>query len=81
MEQAFRNRLERTFNISEEENEDFDEETEMEVEEWKNKNIDKLKPKDIVEYADTPEIMEKRRTDIRCYKKGEKRKSPKRGET
>ena len=42
MERAFRRRLGRTFYISEEENENFCEETEREVEEWVRNNENKL---------------------------------------
>ena len=46
----------RTFNISEEENEAFCEETERRVEGWIEDNMEKLTPKETVEYEDTPEI-------------------------
>ena len=53
---AFRNRLMRTLNISEEENEAFCEETEGRVERWLRNNEENLTPKETVTYEDTPEI-------------------------
>ena len=53
---VFRNRLKRTFNIREEENEDFCEETERRVETWVINNEEKLTPKETVIYEDTPEV-------------------------
>ena len=64
IEAAFRARLERTFKISEEENEDFDEETEKEVKEWRNRTREKLRPKETIEYIDIPEITEEVVTGI-----------------
>ena len=58
MEVAFRTRLEKIFKISEEENEDFDEEIEREVEEWRVRNRKKLRPKETIVYTDTTEITE-----------------------
>ena len=56
IETAFRLRLERIFNIREEENEEFCEETEREVERWIIEIREILRPKDVVQYVDTPEI-------------------------
>ena len=53
---ASRNRTMRTFNISEEENEAFCEETERRVEEWTEENMERLTIKESVEYENTPEI-------------------------
>ena len=53
---AFRNRLMRTFNINDEENDSFCEETERRVERWIDDNRERFTPKETVEYEDTLEI-------------------------
>ena len=64
MKRAFRRTLERTFYISEEENENFCEETEREVEEWVRNNENKLVRRRIIEIEDTPEITSELVKDI-----------------
>ena len=54
--ESFGRRLTTTFQISEEENEDFCEETEREVEEWIRKNGEKIRRREKNEIEDTPEI-------------------------
>ena len=61
---AFKNRLERTFKIGEEENQEFCEETEREVEEWILGSREKLQVRERVEYIDTPEIKPELILDI-----------------
>ena len=56
MESAFRIRLTKTFQISEEENEEFFENTEERVEECVRNKGDKLLVKNKIEIEDTPEI-------------------------
>ena len=56
VEEAFRRRLIKTFQISEEKNEDFCEETERIVEEWMRNNEETLKIKETIETEDSPEI-------------------------
>ena len=56
VEEVFRRRLIKTFQISEEENEDFCEATERIVEEWMRNNEETLKIKETIETEDSPEI-------------------------
>ena len=56
VERAFRSRLRKTFNISEEGNEDFWEETDGRVRNWVRDNDETLKPLQRVESIDTPEV-------------------------
>ena len=54
--EVFGERFTWTFQISEEENEDFCEETEREVEVWIRTNGEKIRRREIIEIEDIPEI-------------------------
>ena len=61
---AFKNRMQRTFNISEEENENFDKEKEREVEEWLLRNRNNRRIDDIIDYEGKQIITEELVKDI-----------------
>ena len=64
VERAFSRRIEGTFCISENENEDFCAETEEVVEGWVAENQNRLNPGERVIYKDNPEITQELVKDI-----------------
>ena len=63
--EAFRRRLERTFKISEEENEDFCPVKEREVGRWMEQHRQHLRKKRVIRMEDTPTISEELVREVR----------------